>query len=96
VHVPAEGVGDQGGLPSTGDDSGAPAFGDDSSTLFDDAGPSWGGPSDDGGDPNLDLPPTKAIIGCAGCSVPDATSSGTLAWLMVALTAGVRTLRRRR
>jgi len=98
LRVPAQGLADQGGLPGTGDDSGASAFGDDSSTsLFDDAGPpSWGAPSDDGGDPNLDLPPTKAIIGCAGCSVPDATSSGTLAWLMVALTAGVRTLRRRR
>jgi MYXO-CTERM domain-containing protein len=96
LHVPAR------GSPSTGDDSGAPAFGDDSSSsLFDDAGPSpsappWGGLSDDGGDPNLDLPPGKAVIGCAGCSVPDATSSGTPAWLMVALTASVRTLRRRR
>ncbi|HTQ42430.1 MAG TPA: MYXO-CTERM sorting domain-containing protein [Polyangiaceae bacterium] len=98
LHVPARDVGGQGGLPGTGDDSDASAFGDDGSSFFDDAGPSssFGVPSYDGGDPNLDLPPSKAIIGCAGCSVPDATSSGTLAWLMVALTAGVRTLRRRK
>ena len=94
LRVPAPGSPEQGGLSGTGDDSGASAFGDDGSSLFGDAGSSWS--SDDGGDPNLDLPPSKAIIGCAGCSVPDATSSGTLAWLMVALTAGVRTLRRRR
>jgi hypothetical protein len=90
-------VGDQGVPPGIGDDADVSVSGDDSSSPLDDAGSPWGGgwPSDDGGDPNLDLPPSKAIIGCAGCSVPDATSSGTLAWLMVALTAGVRALRRR-
>jgi len=97
LHVPLEGVTTP---PGTGDDSEAPSSSGDDSGGFpgDDAAPPWGsGPSgDDGGSPNLDLPPTRAIIGCAGCTVPDAPDSGALAWLMVALTVGLRTLRRRR
>jgi hypothetical protein len=92
VHVPAN----ENSSPSI---IGDPTFSDDSSppSSWGDAESVWGSaPSDNGGSPNLDVPPSKAVIGCAGCSVPDATVPGALAWLMVALTAGVRIWRRRR
>jgi len=100
LRVPAS-VSDQGNSSGSGDDANDPSLGDDSgdfSSAGDDGAPPWGVvPSgDDGGSPNLDLPPSQAVIGCAGCSVPDAANTGALAWLMVALTVGLRTWRRRR
>ncbi len=75
---------------------GAPAFGDDASSWEDDATASFGGSWDgDGGPSNLDLAPPRAILGCAGCSVPDASVSSELAWLLVASTVLVRAYRRR-
>lgn len=74
---------------------GAPAFGDDASS-WDDASTTFGGSWDgDGGPSNLDLAPPRAILGCAGCSVPDASGSSELAWLLVASTVLVRACRRR-
>jgi MYXO-CTERM domain-containing protein len=92
VHVPTN----ENSSPSI---IGDPTFSDDSSppSSWGDAGSVWGSaPSDNGGSPNLDVSPSHAVIGCAGCSVPDAAAPGALAWLMVALTAGVRIWRRRR
>jgi MYXO-CTERM domain-containing protein len=95
------------GLPSSGTGTGnsPSSVGLDTSPYGDDSSPPWGDaavsyPSyygdDGGGSPNLDLGTPRAVIGCAGCSVPDASGSGALAWLTVALTAGIRIWRRRR
>jgi hypothetical protein len=88
----------------TGDDpvgaalGGAPDDGDDASSSWeqDDAsfGGSWAGDGD--APPALQMQPSRAVLGCAGCSVPDAGGSGALAWLLVALPVAARALRRRR
>jgi hypothetical protein len=76
---------------------GAPSYGDDASTVDIDAGSTFGGSWDGDGaaPPALEMSPSRAVLGCAGCSVPDAGAPGALAWLLVALTVGARALRRR-
>lgn len=88
--------------PSAGDPvgaalGGAPSYAGDDASSADDAGATFGGSWDGDGaaPPALEMSPSRAVLGCAGCSVPDASASGGLAWLLVALTAAVRALRRR-
>ncbi len=78
-------------VPALGDDD--PAWGLDAS--FGGGGGAWedGG----GGAPDLGTSPSRAVLGCAGCTVPDAGGgSRTAAWLLVAVGLGARVWRRRR
>ncbi|HEX8795712.1 MAG TPA: hypothetical protein VF765_32405 [Polyangiaceae bacterium] len=90
------------GGPNASGSPGAPAgstpsFGDDASPWVDAeamVGGSWGD-NDGAAPPAIEMTPPRAVLGCAGCSVPDASGSGVLPWLLVALTMAARALRRR-